>query len=336
MTHSSPSLHGARGEHLRVGAGLRLGHRVAREALAVEQRLQVLLLLRLGAVVGDDLGVAGVGRGGAEHDRRPARRAEDLVDQRQLELAEALAAELGTQVRAPTGPAPRTSSCIGRTSGPVSSSSGWNGAVREDQVERLDLLAHELADPLQLRLELGLGLEVPRHRVASLWSCSTTGPRSVGPASPRMRARLHARPRWRTPRRSPSAAATRRRRPGRAVAHQLLDRCAPPAVRSPAILPPSARASSTSVPLGTTRLISPSSSARAASNVSPVSVISSATASGIRVASSVPPPPGMSPRFTSANPNITCSAATTRSQHNMISKPPPTVAPLSAATIGFG
>ena len=101
MTHSSPSLTARRGEHLRVGARLRLGHRVAREALAVEQRLEVLLLLRLGAVVGDDLGVAGVGCGGAEHDRRPARRAEDLVDQRELELAEALAAELGTEVRTP-------------------------------------------------------------------------------------------------------------------------------------------------------------------------------------------------------------------------------------------
>ena len=42
------------------------------------------------------------------------------------------------------------------------------------------------------------------------------------------------------------------------------------------------------------------------------------------------------PRFTSANPNITCSAATARSHAIMISKPPPTVAPLSAATIGFG
>ena len=103
-----------------------------------------------------------------------------------------------------------------------------------------------------------------------------------------------------------------------------------------AIASASASAPSTSVPAGTTRLINPSSSARAASNVSPVRVISSATVNGMRVASSVPPPPGMRPRFTSARPNFTCSAATTRSHAIMISKPPPTVAPLSAATSGFG
>ena len=94
-------LDGLGGEHLRVGAGVRLGHREAREALAVEQRLEVQLLLLVGAVVGDDLGVAGVGGGGAEHDRRPVRAAEDLVDQRQLELAEALAAEFRAEVRGP-------------------------------------------------------------------------------------------------------------------------------------------------------------------------------------------------------------------------------------------
>ena len=40
ITHSSPSLHGAGREQRRVGAGVRLGHRVAREDLAVEQRLR--------------------------------------------------------------------------------------------------------------------------------------------------------------------------------------------------------------------------------------------------------------------------------------------------------
>ena len=101
MTHSSPSFT-ARVVNMRgVGAGVRLGHRVAGEALTVEQRLQVLLLLLGRAVVGDDLGVAGVGRLAPEHDRRPLRPAEDLVEQRELELAVALAAELGTEVRGP-------------------------------------------------------------------------------------------------------------------------------------------------------------------------------------------------------------------------------------------
>ncbi len=106
MTHSSPSLSRAALEQRGVGAGVRLGHRVAREALAVEQRLEVLLLLLVGAVVGDDLGVAGVGRLAPEHDRRPLRPAEDLVEQRELELAVALAAELGAEVGRPQALAP--------------------------------------------------------------------------------------------------------------------------------------------------------------------------------------------------------------------------------------
>ena len=62
-----------------VGAAVRLGHRVAGEHLAVEQRLEPLLLLLRGAVRGDDLGVAGVGRRAAEDDGRPHRPAEQLV-----------------------------------------------------------------------------------------------------------------------------------------------------------------------------------------------------------------------------------------------------------------
>jgi hypothetical protein len=72
-----------------------LGHRVAGEHLAVEQRLQVALLLLRGAVVGDDFRVARVRRLAPEHDRCPLRAAEDLVEQRELQLAVALAAELG-------------------------------------------------------------------------------------------------------------------------------------------------------------------------------------------------------------------------------------------------
>ena len=55
----------------RVGATLGLGHRVRREDLTVEQRPQVALLLLVGAVVGDDLGVARVGCLAAEDDRTP-------------------------------------------------------------------------------------------------------------------------------------------------------------------------------------------------------------------------------------------------------------------------
>src|SRR5687767_15659984 len=52
-----------------------------------------------GAVVGDDLRVAGVGRLAAEHDRGPQRPAEDLVQQGQLQLAVTLPAQLGAEVR---------------------------------------------------------------------------------------------------------------------------------------------------------------------------------------------------------------------------------------------
>ena len=101
MTHSSPSLHRAGREHRRVGAGVRLGHRVAGEASRRRAAAGGSAPSARGAVVGDDLGVAGVGRLAAEDDRRPRRPAEDLVEQRQLQLAVALAAELGAEVGGP-------------------------------------------------------------------------------------------------------------------------------------------------------------------------------------------------------------------------------------------
>src|SRR5256885_4469547 len=60
-------------------------HRVRGEALAVQQRLEVARLLLLGAVLGDDLGVAGVGRLAAEDDRRPRGAPDQLVHQRSEE-----------------------------------------------------------------------------------------------------------------------------------------------------------------------------------------------------------------------------------------------------------
>ena len=43
ITQSSPSCTAVGGEHLRVGAALRLGHREARHDAVVEQRLEVAL-----------------------------------------------------------------------------------------------------------------------------------------------------------------------------------------------------------------------------------------------------------------------------------------------------
>ena len=104
MTHSPVALveHGARLERRRVGAGdAGLGHRERRAQVAGEQRVQPAVLLLLGAGERDELGVAGVRRLVAERARRVRRRAEDLVHEPELDLAEALAAELGRQVRGP-------------------------------------------------------------------------------------------------------------------------------------------------------------------------------------------------------------------------------------------
>ena len=94
--------HRGRLEQRRVRArGVRLGHRERRLEVAGQQRVQPLLLLVLRAGQREDLRVARVGRRVAEHDRRERRRAEDLVHQAELDLAEALAAELGVEVRRP-------------------------------------------------------------------------------------------------------------------------------------------------------------------------------------------------------------------------------------------
>ncbi len=56
-------------EEVGIRAALRLGHRVGREHLLVDQRLEPALLLLLGAVGGEHLHVAGVGRSGTEQLR---------------------------------------------------------------------------------------------------------------------------------------------------------------------------------------------------------------------------------------------------------------------------
>ena len=66
-----------------VGRGDRgLGHREAGADLAVEQRLQPFLLVRLAAVADDRLHVAGVGRRAVERLRADRRAAHDLAEMR--------------------------------------------------------------------------------------------------------------------------------------------------------------------------------------------------------------------------------------------------------------
>src|ERR687893_435890 len=90
----------ARVEQRRVApGGVGLGHRERRAQVAGQQRVQVLLLLVLGPGQREDLGVAGVRRLVAEDDRRERARAEDLVHEAELDLAEALPAQVGWEVR---------------------------------------------------------------------------------------------------------------------------------------------------------------------------------------------------------------------------------------------
>ena len=62
---------------------------------------EVSLLELVGAVVGEDLGVARVGRLTPEHDRGAVRPSEDLVEQGELHLAVAGSAEVGAEVAGP-------------------------------------------------------------------------------------------------------------------------------------------------------------------------------------------------------------------------------------------
>src|SRR5207342_2993317 len=111
-----------------------------------------------GSEVGDDLGVAGVGRLAAEHDRGPLRAAKDLVQQRELELAVALPTQLGPEVRGPQPlPAHLFLEWVDYLAALVIQR--YELQVRKCQVKRLDLLADELVRPVQHLLVLGIGLE---------------------------------------------------------------------------------------------------------------------------------------------------------------------------------
>ncbi len=153
--------HRLRGEHFGVGAALRLGHREARHDLVIQQRTQIALFLLRCAVVSEDLGIARVRRLTPEDDRRSGGPTEDLVHQRQLHLAVPLTAELGSEVAGPQAAlahlrlqrrdellADRILDVVG---------------MSDHEAQRLDLVGDELFDPVEFLLELGIGLEIPRH-----------------------------------------------------------------------------------------------------------------------------------------------------------------------------
>ncbi len=159
ITQPSPSCDRARREQRRVRAGgVGLGHRERRAQVAREQRLEPAALLVRRPGEREDLGVARVGRVVAEHERRVGRAAEDLVHQAELDLAEALPAQLGRQVRSPQ---PALLDLVAQ----------WRdraleavlAELLEDGLDRPDLGADEVGHPVQLALELRLGREVPGH-----------------------------------------------------------------------------------------------------------------------------------------------------------------------------
>ena len=94
--------HRGRADHGRVGAGEeRLGQREGARDLAPQVRPEPPLLLRVGGAVGEQLHVPAVGRLHAEDRHRHHAATDDLGHQRQLQLAEARAAELRVEERAP-------------------------------------------------------------------------------------------------------------------------------------------------------------------------------------------------------------------------------------------
>ena len=163
--------HGGRRHVHGVGARvLGLGHREGGEDLLVEQRVEPLPLLLLGAKERQHLRVAGVGGVVAEDDRPPERGALDLVHEPELDLAHALAAHLGRQMG---GPQPPLLDLVLERAHDAESALAIH--VVDRHLQRPDLFAHEGAHPRQLFFEFGLGLEVPGHAFAYLPSLIPTG-----------------------------------------------------------------------------------------------------------------------------------------------------------------
>src|SRR5439155_13020999 len=87
--------------------------------------------------------------------------AQGLVEQRQLELAEPRSAEVLVEKERPQAPVLHL--LLERVCQRLGLGVPGPGRAREHQVERLDLGATELLDPVELLLELGLSGEVPGH-----------------------------------------------------------------------------------------------------------------------------------------------------------------------------
>ena len=105
--------------------------------------------------VSEDLAVARVRRVRPEHDRCALGSAEDLVEQRELHLAEPGAAEVRAEMRGPQ--AAVLDDRLERRDQRLADGIVQVVRLLDDQVERLALLPDELLDPLQLGGVLGIG-----------------------------------------------------------------------------------------------------------------------------------------------------------------------------------
>ena len=161
ITHSSPSRSARVTNPVGSEPPLRLRHRVRRDHVLREQRLEVPLLQFVGAVVGEDLGVAGVRCLAAEHDRRAVRPTEDLVEQGELHLAVAGSAEVRAEVAGPQAAVAHL--LLQRGDQGLAHRILHVPRVMNDLIDRLDLVADEVVDPIELGLELRIGFEVPTH-----------------------------------------------------------------------------------------------------------------------------------------------------------------------------
>ena len=157
------------GELPRIGARLRLCHRVARRDLAGKQGFKVLALLLRGAEAGQDLHIAGVGRLTAENGRPETAAPEDLVHQAQLDLAVALSAQMRIEMAGPKRLF--LDDLLERRHGRRRTAATWIegvGRPTEQQIQRLDLDSDELVHPIQFLLEFLVRFEIPSHFV-TLW-----------------------------------------------------------------------------------------------------------------------------------------------------------------------
>lgn len=150
---------GAGDEHSRIGAALRFGHRIAGADFTVEQRLQIAGLLLVGAEHREDLGVAGIRCLATENRWRPTGPADDLVEQRQLDLPVALPTQLGCQVGGPQ--ALFFDLALQRTQDRHGLGIFLVVRIECHQIQRLELVDHELLDPVQFLLVFGVRFEVP-------------------------------------------------------------------------------------------------------------------------------------------------------------------------------